>query len=151
MGSGTKWLRPLVSHLKTSPSGLLWGNKAWMGTCPEVLGGRGVETCGPAPPLSHTPEFVFSVISSSHDPHSTCVIMLWGVFRVCVYVCTREGEGERDREGETEEEREGERERMQEREREREREIDRERDRGRFFASRPKAHRSCLTPTHRPA
>ena len=48
-----------------------------MATCPGVLGGRGVETCGPVPPLSHTPEFVLSVISSSHDAHSTRILMLW--------------------------------------------------------------------------
>ena len=48
-----------------------------MATCPGVLGGRGVETCGPVPPLSHTPEFVLSVISSYHDAHSTRILMLW--------------------------------------------------------------------------
>ena len=48
-----------------------------MATCPGVLGGRGVETCGPVPPLSHTPEFVLSVISSSPDAHSTRILVLW--------------------------------------------------------------------------
>ena len=97
MGSGTKWLRPLVSHLKRPLRVCSGETEGGWGLAQGSWVGGGVETCGPVPPLSHTPEFVFSVISSSHDPRSNCLIMLWDVFRVCIYVCTREREQERER------------------------------------------------------
>ena len=76
MGSGTKWLRPLVSHLKR-PLRVCSGETegGWRLAQGSWVGG-GVETCGPVPPLSHTPEFVLSVMSSSHDAHSTRILVL---------------------------------------------------------------------------
>ena len=77
MGSGTKWLRPLVSHLKRplrvcsgeTEGGWRLAQGSWVG---------GVSR--PAGQCLHCrirQSFVLSVISSSHDAHSTRILMLW--------------------------------------------------------------------------